>query len=163
MTNAPIVIRQATADDIPFLRAMMREALLASPSFLAHHDLAALEQADEEVWSKWRDHPDPAFIAVDATGRNMGALRMRAHTAAEEQGWQIGIGVEAEARNQGIGRLLIERAIAYARATGAAYLYLIVDPANSPAIALYRRTGFVETGEREHIIEMRLSLSEHES
>ena len=160
MTSGPIVIRQATVDDIPFLRAMMREALLASPTLLTHLDMEAVEQAEEQEWLKWREHPDPAFVAVDATGRKVGAIRMRPHTSAEGQGWQIGIGIEADARNQGIGRRLIEQAISHARATNASYLYLLVDPTNAPAIALYRQTGFVKTGEQEHVIEMRLRLSE---
>lgn len=161
MIKEPIAIRQATAGDIPFLRAMMREALLASPTFLAHQNMEALWQADEHEWLKWREHPDPAFVAVDGDGRSVGAIRMRARRSADQQGWQIGIGVEAEARNHGIGRRLIERAIAYARATHAPYLNLMVDPTNLPAIALYQRTGFVEIGEQEHVIEMRLTLDEH--
>ncbi len=158
MTHEPIVVRPATVDDIPFARAMMQEALLASPTFLAHLDMEALQEAEEQEWLKWREHPDPVFIAVDAAGRSVGAIRMRPHPSAEGPGWQIGIAVEASARNQGIGRLLIEQAITHARATHAPYLYLLVDPTNAPAIALYRRTGFVETGEQEHVIGMRLDL-----
>jgi ribosomal protein S18 acetylase RimI-like enzyme len=166
MTNEPILIGQATVDDAPFLRAMMWEALLASPTFLAHQDMEVLERHEEQEWAKWREHPDPAFIALDAEGRSVGAIRLRPHSAEGtegEQGWQIGIGIEADARHKGIGRSLIEHAISFAHATNAAYLYLLVDPTNSPAIALYRRTGFVEIGEREHLIEMRLSLSEYQA
>lgn len=158
MLREPIEIRLATVDDMPFVRAMMQEALRASPTFLAHLDMAALQRAEEQEWRKWREHPDPVLIAVDATGRKLGAVRLRPHHSPEGQGWQIGIAVEAGARNQGIGRRLIEQAITHARATHAPYLYLLVDPTNLPAIALYRRMGFVEIGERESIIEMRLRL-----
>lgn len=158
MLREPIEIRQATVDDMPFARAMMQEALRASPTFLAHQNLEALQRTEEQEWRKWREHPDPIFIGVDAAGRKLGAVRLRTHHSPEGQGWQIGIAVEAEARNQGIGRRLVEQAIAYARATNAPYLYLLVDPTNPPAIALYRRMGFVEIGERENIIEMRLRL-----
>lgn len=161
MLSEPVLMRSATVDDIPFIRAMMREALSASPTFLAHQHIEALQQAEEQEWLKWQEHPTPVFVAVDATGRNVGALRLRPHHTKVAQGWQLGIGVEAEARNRGIGRRLVEHAINYASATNAPYLNLMVDPTNLPAIALYRRTGFVEIGEHDNVIEMRLTLSEH--
>jgi ribosomal protein S18 acetylase RimI-like enzyme len=158
MVIEPVTIRQAAIEDIPFLRAMMREALLASPTFLAFQDARAIEQAEEADWTRWREHPGPAFVAEDATTQKVGAIRLRPHTASEGQGWQIGMGVESSARGQGVGYRLIERAILYARQTHSDYLNLLVDPANLPAIALYRRVGFRDIGEREHVLEMRLPL-----
>jgi [ribosomal protein S18]-alanine N-acetyltransferase len=158
MLIEPVTIRQATIEDIPFLRAMIREALLASPTFLEFQDERAIEQAEEADWTRWREHTEPAFIAEDATLKKVGAIRLRPHTSSVGQGWQIGIGVEASARRQGVGYRLIERAISFARHTRSAYLNLLVDPANLPAIALYRRVGFRDIGEREHVLEMRLSL-----
>ncbi len=78
------------------------------------------------------------------------------------QGWQIGIGVEANVRGQGIGQRLVEHAIDYSRAIHSPFLVLLVDPANTPAIALYRRTGFFEVGERENVIEMRFDLGQNQ-
>jgi RimJ/RimL family protein N-acetyltransferase len=158
MVIEPVTIRQATIEDIPFLRAMMREALLASPAFLAHQEERDIEQAEETHWTRWREHPEPAFVAEDATLQKVGAIRLRPHTSNLGQGWQIGIGVEASARGQGVGYRLIERAISYACQTHSAYLNLLVDPANLPAITLYRRVGFQDVGESEHVLEMRLSL-----
>jgi ribosomal protein S18 acetylase RimI-like enzyme len=159
MVIEPVTIRQATIEDIPYLRAMIWEALLASPTFLEFQDERALEQAAEARWTRWREHPEPAFVAEDATPQKVGAITLRPHSSSVGQGWQIGIGVEAQARGQGVGYRLIERAILYARQTHSAYLNLLVDYANHPAIALYRRVGFRDVGEREHALEMRLSLS----
>jgi ribosomal protein S18 acetylase RimI-like enzyme len=158
MVIEPIAIRQATIEDLPFLRAMIREALLASPTFLAFQDERSIEQGEEARWMRWREHPEPAFVAEDATLQKLGAITLRPHTASEGRGWQIGIGVEAPARGQGVGYRLIEQAILYARQTHSTYLNLVVDPANLPAITLYRRVGFVDVGEREHLLEMRLPL-----
>jgi ribosomal protein S18 acetylase RimI-like enzyme len=158
MVIEPVTIRQATIEDITFLRAMIREALLASPTFLAFQDEQAIEQAEEAGWTRWREHPEPAFIAEDATPQKVGAITLRPHTASVGRGWQIGIGVEASARGQGVGYRLVERAILYARQTHSAYLNLLVDPANLPAIALYRRVGFGDIGESEHVLEMRLTF-----
>jgi ribosomal protein S18 acetylase RimI-like enzyme len=155
MLREPIDVRQATVDDIPFLREMMQEAYLASPTLLAQYSMAEYQRYQERVWSRWREEPGPAFIAIDGAGQRIGGLRVN-----PDDSWAIGIGVVAAARNQGVGRRLIEAAISYARAAGAPYLFLVVDPTNALAIALYRRMGFVETGEREHAISMRLNLRE---
>lgn len=160
MVSEPTAVRRATVDDIPFLSAMMDEAYLASPTFLAHHSMEQVQRYEERLWAEWRDHPGPAFIAVESDGRPLGALRLTPDDSPHGQGWVIGIGVAAGARRQGVGRRLMEAAITFARTTGAPYLYLVVDPTNAPAIALYRHTGFIETGEVEHALGMRLVLDQ---
>jgi len=54
---------------------------------------------------------------------------------------------------------LLELAVTFAREKGATYVSLFVDPPNSPAIALYQRTGFVVVGEKDQLIEMRVRFS----
>ena len=159
MLTAPITVREASAEDIPFIRAMIWEALLASPAFLTQHGLENIQQHEEHYWSGWAEHPDPAFVAIDATGRKLGAITVKPNDSNEPvSGWRIGIGVEVDVRGQRIGQHLLERAIAFASQKGATYVNLFVDPANHPAIALYRRIGFLEVGERDHVIEMRIIL-----
>jgi RimJ/RimL family protein N-acetyltransferase len=51
-------------------------------------------------------------------------------------------------RGQGLGRALLDTAIAWAESTGAHKMWLEVWPHNTPAIALYRRAGFVEEGRK---------------
>ena len=160
MVMEPIRIRRASADDIPFLRAMIWEAVLASPSFIAaHHGLAALEESETLRWETWQPEDDPAFLAFDAEGRKLGALTLRPHPSPTGEGWQLGLGVESEVRGRGVGQRLVEHAANYLRGIAAPYLTLYVDRDNMPAIALYRRTGFVECGlEHENVIEMHRSL-----
>ena len=160
MVSEPIVVRQATVDDIPFMLGMMEEAYSASPTFLAHVTRADIERFEEQVWQKWRESPGPAFVAVDGAGRPLGAIRCEPYEAERVQAWGIGIGVEADARGQGIGQRLIEHAIAAARTANVPTLSLMVDPTNARAIALYRRTGFVVVRELEGAIAMRLDLGE---
>jgi len=40
----PITIKRATAGDVPFLQAMIWQALLASPLFLAYHSVETIQQ-----------------------------------------------------------------------------------------------------------------------
>jgi ribosomal protein S18 acetylase RimI-like enzyme len=162
MVTEPITIRRATIDDIPFLRAMVWEAVLASPSFIeAHQGLDALAQVETERWRSWQPQSNPVFVAEDAAGRKLGAITLRPHPSPDGKGWQLGLGVEAAARNQGIGRRLLEGAVSHLRSLSAPYLTLFVDESNAPAIALYRRTSFVDIGEGgTGVREMRLQLEE---
>lgn len=162
MFSEPIRARAATVDDIPFAQAMMREALSASPSFLTQHDMEELDQAAEREWATWSQQAQPVFIAVDAAGRRLGAIRLRPHATGEGEltahGYQIGIGVEPDARHHGVGRLLMRHATTFARDAGASHLNLLVDASNLPAIRLYQHTGFIDVGQHDGVIEMRLKL-----
>jgi len=171
MTSKPITIRKATAEDILFLQAMSWEAVLVSPRLLASPGAEALQKMEEQYWRRWKEHPDPAFVALDTTGRKLGAIIMRPHGTDEPvYGWRISIAVEVQARSQGIGQRLIERAITFAREKSAPYVNLFVDSTNTQAIALYQRVGFVqaiaryqrvgiiEVGEVDQIIEMRINF-----
>src|SRR5262249_31110194 len=145
MFTRPITIRRATTADVPFLQAMIWQALLASPNVLAHHGLETIQQSEERYWSSWTEQSDPAFVAVDATGQRLGAIVLKPNDTNEPvSGWQFGIGVEGQVRGQGVGQQLIERVIALAREKGAGHVNLLVDPSNTRAIALYQRMGFVQ-------------------
>jgi GNAT superfamily N-acetyltransferase len=53
--------------------------------------------------------------------------------------------VDPAARRSGVGRALVEAIVAWARSAGARTLVLQVTEGNEPALALYRRAGFVPT------------------
>jgi GNAT superfamily N-acetyltransferase len=80
----------------------------------------------------------------------------------------VGMFVAPAARGQGVGDSLIAAIVAWARGRRAVNLGLWVTATNDPAIALYRRCGFVATGNREALphtpsleeIEMTLDLSQ---
>jgi RimJ/RimL family protein N-acetyltransferase len=61
---------------------------------------------------------------------------------------EIGMLVDAGWRGRGVGAGLLEAAIAWARGEGLHKLTLEVFPTNAPALALYRKCGFVEEGRR---------------
>lgn len=64
-----------------------------------------------------------------------------------------GMWVDPSARRRGLARELLEAVTAWARDSGARRLQLAVTDceSSSPAAALYRESGFVETGEREQL------------
>ncbi|MBA2284233.1 MAG: GNAT family N-acetyltransferase [Ktedonobacteraceae bacterium] len=160
MVTGPITIRQATTEDIPFLQEMIWEAMLASPTFLALYGVETMRHAEKQYWERWLEHPDPAFVAIDETGQKLGAMTVKPNDTQEPvRSWRIGLAVQAHVRGQGIGQRLLERASAFAREKGADYVNLFVDPTNTRAIALYRRVGFIEDGEQDQMLEMRIDLN----
>jgi ribosomal-protein-alanine N-acetyltransferase len=58
------------------------------------------------------------------------------------------LAVDPGARRTGIGSALMECLLDWARERGYRALHLEVRAGNLPAIALYRRFGFVQTGRR---------------
>ncbi|WP_211164415.1 GNAT family N-acetyltransferase [Shewanella salipaludis] len=87
--------------------------------------------------------PAGLLVALDAEQRLLGYLLA---VTSERQGqlWILSVAVSPEMRGRGIGAALV-RALLQAVPAGATQILLTVDPAN-PAVHLYLRLGFVETG-----------------
>jgi GNAT superfamily N-acetyltransferase len=155
-------------------------ALLASPSFVSKMGADKLRELEAAYWQKWTTSPpserDPVFVAVDHDGvgdgrrdddsavkaTRLGALVLKAD-AKDDAGvvkrWRFGIGVLPRMRGKGVGHALIVHAMSVAGARGANELGLLVDPKNDVAIALYKKLGFVDVGERDGVTEMRIALA----
>ncbi len=58
------------------------------------------------------------------------------------------IAIAHDARGRGHGRALLGQALLAASAKGCDTVFLEVDARNAPALALYRRAGFTQTGLR---------------
>ena len=98
-----------------------------------------------------RRHPDAAvFVAEDDRGRIVGRLSLARdiHPASSHVA-DLGLMVATSHRRQGIGRALLEQAVAWARSTGIRKLELHVFPWNAPAITLYESFGFEREGLRQ--------------
>jgi RimJ/RimL family protein N-acetyltransferase len=84
-------------------------------------------------------------IVAEAGDRIVGMI----HVEVSRFGFgELGMLVEGGWRGRGVGAALVGAAIAWARAQGLHKLCLDVFPANTAAIALYRKNGFVEEGRR---------------
>jgi ribosomal protein S18 acetylase RimI-like enzyme len=72
---------------------------------------------------------------------------------------EVGIHIHETARGQGVGKALLEHAIAWSVTSGLAELYLSVSSANAGAAALYSSLGFHEDGVEGNTVTMKLPLT----
>jgi putative acetyltransferase len=87
------------------------------------------------------------IAAVTANGDVVGFLSatreehsVTAHVAT------IGLGVRKDWRGKGVGGALVAESIRWAGSIGVQKIILSVYPSNTPAVALYRKFGFLEEG-----------------
>ena len=97
-----------------------------------------------------RRHPDAAVFLAEDGDAVVGRLSLArdvhpssAHVA------DLGLMVAATHRRRGVGRGLLDQAVAWAESAGVRKLELHVFPWNEPAIALYEAYGFEREGLRK--------------
>ncbi len=158
-------LTQLTTDEGPRLRSIRLRALLDSPEAFGS-TLEETAARPAESWSKQlRDLP--TFVAIN-DGLDVGVVRGARDEARVETAWLISMWVAPEARRRGVGGVLVDAVIEWARSNGVTRLLLDVADNNAPAIELYARKGFEPNGEvstlppprehiREHQRELRLS------
>lgn len=96
-----------------------------------------------------RKHPDAAVFVADDDGAVVARLSLaRDPHSASRHVADLGLMVAATHRRLGIGRALLEQAVAWAHASGVLKLELHVFPWNEPAIGLYEEFGFEREGLR---------------
>lgn len=94
-------------------------------------------------------HPDAAVFVAEADGRIVARLSLsRDPHPASRHVADLGLMVAERYRRRGIGKRLLEEAVAWARVSGIVKLELHVFPWNEPAIALYESFGFEREGYR---------------
>lgn len=94
-------------------------------------------------------YPDAAVYVAEDDGALVGRLSLaRDPHPASHHVADLGLMVAASHRRQGVGRMLLEQAVAWAREAGVTKLELHVFPWNEPAIRLYESFGFEREGVR---------------
>lgn len=159
-------IRQATEEDMRFLRAMLYEAAYWRPGVerpsleigLARPELAKLLK-------DWNHRPgDMGVIAISEESVPVGAAWYRFWSEDEhsygfvnENTPEIGIGVAKEFRGRGIGSALLGALIEQARQERVSALSLSVEQENS-ARYLYEKLGFEPVATEANSLTMVLAL-----
>jgi L-phenylalanine/L-methionine N-acetyltransferase len=95
-------------------------------------------------------HPDAAVFIAEEDGRVLARMSLaRDPHPASRHVADLGLMVAAEHRRRGIGTMLLEAAVEWARISGVTKLELHVFPWNEPALRLYESFGFEREGLRK--------------
>ncbi len=130
-----MIVRPATAADIPALLVLEREAATAAHWMLAEYERVFTAGQTPRV-----------ALALEEGGEVRGFLVAR----ALGPDWEIeNVAVAGEVRRRGLGAHLISEFLEVARRQGASSVYLEVRESNVAARALYEKTAFVEAGRRK--------------
>jgi ribosomal protein S18 acetylase RimI-like enzyme len=141
-------VRVLTADDWSDYRETRLVALRTDPDAFG----SAFERESEFTEAEWRARVTPQGGAVFAVDGDDGIVA----TGAVITDWQdasvrvlVAMWTEPSDRGRGHGRMIVEHAIALARASGAAAIRCSVTEGNDGAARLYESCGFIPTGARD--------------
>ncbi|HXV02794.1 MAG TPA: GNAT family N-acetyltransferase [Gaiellaceae bacterium] len=146
---ADFTIRPAHPRDAAQLVALAEE-VAAEPGGWLISDGGWRTVMDERRYLRaLRRYRDAAVFVAEAEDGLVGRLSLgRDPHPASRHVADLGLMVAASHRRHGIGRALLEHAIAWAREVGVRKLELHVFPHNDAAIALYESVGFEREGYR---------------
>jgi putative acetyltransferase len=144
-----IAIRHAEGSDAAELVALAA-AIGAEPGGWLLTTEAWRPVADERRYLRAvRRHADAAVLVATDGDRIVGRLSLsRDPHPASRHVADLGMMVAASHRRRGIGRMLLDAAVRWARAVSVTKLELHVFPWNEPAIRLYESFGFEREGVR---------------
>jgi len=154
-----IEIVRIESDDWALVRDVRLKALRDSPdAFWATYEEEV--DKDEAWWLKFFDAAE--WFVANSDGRTIGVVAsLRARELADDERALISMWVDPSARRKGVGRLLIEAVCDRAREEGATAVVLEVAEGNDAAAELYRRCGFLPTGNTQPL-SRKPSIIEHE-
>ena len=139
-----MLIRPTTDEDAAALHALVT-AVSRERRYLGSTEGFTLEQTRGYL-AQLRQSNGIALVAMDGD-RLVGWIDVsRGPFEGLTHYGRLGMGLAVDARGQGLGRLLLARALAEAFESGLERVELEVFASNARAVALYRRTGFVEEG-----------------
>jgi RimJ/RimL family protein N-acetyltransferase len=144
-----VVIRRAIPADAAGLVALARE-IGAEPEgwLISTNEWRSVTDERRYLRSLRRSRHAAVYVA-EAPERLVARLSVaRDPHPASFHVADLGLMVAASHRRLGIGRALLEATVDWAREAGVRKLELHVFPHNEPALALYKRFGFVEEGYR---------------
>ncbi len=142
-----LLVRRAVPADANALAGLGRAVAGEDQLWLTYERSASDERRN--IKSMRRDPNVAVFVAETPAGL-VGRLSIARDSGLQSHHvCELGLMVAASERRRGIGTALIEEALKWARASGITKLELHVFPHNEPAIALYRKLGFIEEGRRQ--------------
>lgn len=151
----PLQVHAALRAELSALQALPRGVDHALPSDLAavlglHAELFPSAYLGDEAFRRALGATDCAlFVARSVEGEPLGYLYVE-DRPAEQEVYVHYLGVTESARGRSLGKALLGRAARWGVDRGRSGMALTVREDRPVAIALYRRSGFVETSKGRH-------------
>lgn len=145
----PIRIRSLLPPDAAVFQALRLRGLVECPTAFASSYDEEHDRPLAAVAERLAAAPDRVVLGAFSGAELIGVvgLMREGHRKLAHKGLIWGMYVAPEARRQGVGRRLVDAALAHAFVNlGVRQVNLGVNAANVPAIALYRATGFESFG-----------------
>jgi ribosomal protein S18 acetylase RimI-like enzyme len=144
-------LKPITATPIADFRSVRLRALADSPlAFGSTH--AKESQFTEADWNRrvlqWNSEQSTAFLAWDDSD-SCGIVACFLDVDHPTQAHLVSMWVAPTHRKLGVGRLLVNHMIDWARSRNAMTLHLMVTSCNDNAMRFYERLGFARTGKTE--------------
>lgn len=143
-------VRPATPADAASMLDAAHDAFRTSPFLLTSPDeFVMTEPQEREFVAGILAHPRQLMLIAEDAGRVLGMLDMRQPSTRRKARHRVllGMSVREAFRGQGVGSALMARAIEWARnQPDLSLITLEVYAANTHAISLYERFGFVPKG-----------------
>lgn len=144
-TESMIELQVLGADDWQLWRDLRLESLRDAPDAFDSSLVEWLGPNDcEPLWRQGLEQPGSRHLVANADGRSVGMAKglLKVPQVAD----LIALWVAPEFRRSGIGELLIDGVLSWARETSAKIVSLVVVEGNEAALALFSRCGFADTG-----------------
>lgn len=148
-TGEKVLIREGNVSDSEALLETVREYVLTSRYLIVAPDELENTVADEAKWIReLRQNPNSLLLLALHKGEVIGNLDLTGSGGEyEDQSGLITMGILKEYQNKGLGSILLQEAIAWARQNHQLQvLCLQVSRANKSAVRLYQKAGFKAEG-----------------
>lgn len=147
MRISDFILRLATPADLPGIVEIYNSTV---PSRMVTADTEPVSVASRQAWfDAHQPERRPLWVCEDAEGRMAGWLSYSDFYGRPAYGAtaELSIYLHADRRGQGLGRYLLEQAIAHAPKVGVTTLLGFIFGHNTPSLALFERHGFARWGD----------------
>jgi phosphinothricin acetyltransferase len=153
MNTTTWTLRDATQADLPAIVAIYNQTI---PGRMVTADLEPVSVEQRQAWFDAHSPDKHPLWVAERDGRIVGWLSYSAfHSrAAYDMTSELSIYIDEAERGRGLGRYLLERAMAHAPSIGIVNLVGLIFGHNTPSLALFERFGFDRWGTLPDVAEL---------